>query len=61
MNIKPVYKMVKERQPHCPQCDDRLSGNNSIALPYMCSCGIWKVDYSTKYLTFKIEEKADGS
>jgi tRNA(Ile2) C34 agmatinyltransferase TiaS len=57
MNIKPVYKFVKEKQPHCPQCGDRLSGNNSIAQPYMCSCGIWKVDYTSQYFTFKIEEK----
>jgi tRNA(Ile2) C34 agmatinyltransferase TiaS len=61
MNIKPVYKMVKEKQPHCPQCGDRLSGDNSIALPYRCSCGIWKPDYSTQLFIFKIEEKANGS
>ena len=39
--IGPNYKMVKMPMPHCPKCGDMLSGNNSIAQPYKCSCGTW--------------------
>ena len=40
--VRPEYKPVTELQPHCPNCKERLTGNNSIALPYQCSCGVWK-------------------
>ena len=56
-NVNPEYKIIKERQPHCPKCGERLSGNNSIALPYRCSCGIWKPDYMTQPFTFTIEKE----
>lgn len=42
--VRPVYKMVKEHRPHCPRCGDRLTGNNSYAMPYKCSCGVWRPD-----------------
>lgn len=45
--MQPVYKRVKHSAPHCPQCHERLAGNNSIASPWRCSCGTWKsvMDY----------------
>ncbi len=39
--LRPEYKIVKQREPHCPLCKERLSGNNSIVMPYKCSCGTW--------------------
>lgn len=50
-NIRPEYKLVKELKPFCPICKERLSGENSIILPYKCSCGIWKQDYETLAFT----------
>ena len=40
--IRPDYKKVSELKPHCPNCKERLQGNNSIASRYKCSCGTWK-------------------
>ena len=37
----PKYKFVRERKPHCPNCSERLEGNNSMIFPYKCSCGTW--------------------
>lgn len=42
--MKPEYKKVKTLQPHCPECGEMLSGNNSLVLPWKCSCGTWKSD-----------------
>lgn len=28
-------------QPYCPKCKEDLQGNNSVVLPYICSCGTW--------------------
>ena len=39
--MKPVYKRVKMLMPHCPKCGEQLAGNNSIANPWVCECGIW--------------------
>ena len=35
--------MLKKLVPYCPICNQDLSGNNSLALPYECECGIWDV------------------
>ncbi len=51
--VRPEYKLVKDRKPHCPICKEMLSGNNSMLLPYKCSCGTWK--QNTADLTFNIE------
>lgn len=42
--MKPIYKKVKVTKEHCPVCLEQLSGNNSIANPWTCSCGNWKYD-----------------
>ena len=42
--MKPDYKRVKVLRPHCPKCKEILSGNNSMALPYECSCGVWEIE-----------------
>ena len=51
-NRQPIYKQVKRVKAHCPVCGGMLSGNNSIILPYECSCGVWerceKGDYKVK-------------
>ncbi len=53
--VRPEYRLVKERKPHCPICKKMLSGNNSMILPYKCLCGIWKQNIAD--LTFKIESR----
>jgi len=40
--MEPKYKKIKVSRPHCPKCDEDLLGNNSMALPWRCSCGIWE-------------------
>ena len=45
--MKPIYKKVALQQAHCPDCGEQLMGNNSIALPWNCLCGVWKIDLST--------------
>jgi len=44
--MKPNYKPIKEYTPFCPACEERLSGNNSILLPYWCGCGVWQSDWN---------------
>ena len=41
MKLQPVYKRIKVLAPHCPKCGEQLHGNNSIAMPWWCSCGEW--------------------
>lgn len=43
-----VYKRIKISVPHCPTCGEQLMGNNSIVMPYRCSCGTWHYDFSTE-------------
>lgn len=43
--VKPQYKRVKMLMPHCPNCKEMLSGNNSISFPWECSCGIWVSEF----------------
>ena len=47
--MKPIYKKVKitEFKPQCPKCKEMLQGENSMVLPYQCSCGIWEQDWMT--------------
>lgn len=52
--IKPNWKPVKTTAPFCPNCDEQLKGNNSIAFPYTCSCGVW-VSSWTDPLNFTIK------
>lgn len=40
--MKVKWKQVKTLKAHCGECGQRLSGNNSINLPYECKCGTWK-------------------
>lgn len=42
-----VYKKVKVAKPHCPQCQEMLRGNGSIASPYQCKCGVWQFNYNS--------------
>lgn len=42
--MKPEYKRVKILAPHCPNCKQELMGNNSIALPWQCECGVWQAN-----------------
>jgi hypothetical protein len=32
----------------CPTCEQQLSGNNSIAHPWICKCGKWSPIYPFK-------------
>lgn len=42
--MKPIYKQVKIPMPHCPDCGEQLSGNNSIGMPWICACGTWEAE-----------------
>lgn len=47
--MHPEYKKVKISMAHCPKCKEQLMGNNSIANPWLCSCGWWKpIEYPFK-------------
>lgn len=55
-NRRVQYKRVRAFVPHCPVCGEELMGNNSIASPYRCKCGIWKtVSYDQPFL-YRIEK-----
>lgn len=43
------YKQVKVLHPHCPECNEKLQGNGSVATPYLCACGIWEYVRYGKY------------
>jgi len=43
--IWPVWRAVKARAPHCPKCKERLFGDNSLGMPYRCSCGVWQSNW----------------
>ena len=51
----PRYKKVKILMPHCSVCGERLLGNNSMILPYKCSCGEWEMDYQSREYKIKGE------
>jgi hypothetical protein len=36
------YRKIKTYAPFCGECGEQLSGNNSLARPYSCSCGEWE-------------------
>jgi hypothetical protein len=40
--MRPIYKKVKCIKEFCPSCGEQLFGNNSIILPWECSCGVWR-------------------
>jgi len=42
--IKPIIKQLIRWAKFCPQCDEPLRGNGSLALPYACDCGEWEYD-----------------
>jgi hypothetical protein len=44
-----AYKQVKMMVEHCGDCGERLMGNNSIASPFRCSCGEWKLKYDSDF------------
>lgn len=54
--MKIIYKQVKQSVPHCGECGERLSGNNSGIMPYWCSCGMWKANWEGPY-DFKLVKK----
>ena len=54
--MKPIYKKVKCLHPFCPQCGEAMRGNNSIVMPWRCSCGAWK--YENEYREFVIQGEA---
>lgn len=39
--MRPSYKKIKVLAEHCPKCGEQLEGNNSMAHPWKCSCGVW--------------------
>jgi ribosomal protein S27AE len=49
----PKYKKIKMLMPHCPQCGEVLSGDNSGISPWRCSCGEWHNSWSEP-LDYKI-------
>lgn len=53
-----VYKRVKISMPHCNVCGEQLSGNNSQADPYICSCGVWEQTWGTLEFKLKVVKEA---
>lgn len=51
--ITPRYRLVEELKPFCPKCEQRLSGNGSVAFLYKCDCGTWKPN--SDLTTFRVE------
>lgn len=39
-----TYKTVKKVVPFCKDCDQEITGNGSMVLPYACGCGIRGAD-----------------
>lgn len=48
--LRVVYKKVKVAMPHCPDCGEQLSGNNSMMSPYRCRCGVWKSSWEEHFI-----------
>lgn len=42
--MRPTYKKVKVLAPHCPKCEEKLQGDNSMNTPWKCSCGTWEAE-----------------
>jgi glutaredoxin len=55
---QPKYKRVKMVMPHCPVCGEMLQGNNSISMPYKCSCGEWEGEWEDGMLYYKTKTGA---
>lgn len=55
--IRPKYKKTIVHSPFCPNCGEKLKGNNSIALPFKCSCGTWEPKYVDNQFGFDIKKK----
>ena len=47
--------MKKVFEEFFPKCKERLQGNGSDMLPYICSCRQWKYDFETE--EYKIIKK----
>lgn len=43
-----VYRQVLGPVAFCPQCNQRLFGNNSLAHPYSCACGVWVFNFESQ-------------
>ena len=41
--MTPSYKRVSVPMPHCPKCNEQLSGNGSYMRPYECSEGVLRL------------------
>jgi len=55
--MRPDYKRVKAVAEFCPKCKERLRGNNSIANPWECACGIWRTNKYPFTGEYEIEKK----
>lgn len=53
--VYPVYKRIKIAVEFCPICDAQLLGNNSLANPWYCRCGVWEYNYSHDKLENRFE------
>lgn len=57
--MRPIWKRVKTLAPHCPKCGEQLQGENSIMLPWKCSCGEWQPVLFPFDGNYKIKEKIE--
>ena len=48
-----VFKRVHMSMAHCPRCNETMTGNGSMVMPYRCKCGEWQYDYSLSAYTIK--------
>ncbi len=43
--MKLEYKKVKVWKEHCHLCKEEISGDGSFVYPFICSCGVWMLDW----------------
>ena len=54
--MKLQYKKQTILAPYCPICKEFLEGDNSLAFPYSCQCGIWESSFENP-LEYHIKEE----
>ena len=59
--VHPKYKKISELKSFCPNCNERLRGDNTHLSPYKCSCGVWEHGMYTSVFGHKITKDEQKS
>lgn len=51
---EPYYKRIEVVKLHCPICNQCMTGDGSIVLPYQCKCGVWKAKLENVEITWSL-------